>query len=306
MLKRTLVLLLSLLIISAVATADGELRPLPLDLTGGAPYDTEYASDLLVYEDPSIRVERTLRTQNKELRLEYYTVDIRIKDPPQIRTAPADPTTFVSERRIPADTIARRVNAIFAMNGDYCGDFHGHESSKYILRQGTLYRDTVDTRLDMLIIDEAGDFHIVQGGPELENMDKTAVDGKKAVNVLQFGPALVIDGQEVDDAYIMDKNHSPQFAEPAGNATRLCLVQFEPLHYMAICTRNYANMAQFKQLVKAVAPDCTNAYVLDGGGSAQFIFLGRKINNVNAETNQNKRKLSDIVYFASAWFEEGE
>ena len=78
MLKRCLILVLALLLLSSAAFAEGVLRPLPIDLSGGAPYDEEYESDLLVYEDPSIRVERTLRTQNKELRLEYYTVDIRI------------------------------------------------------------------------------------------------------------------------------------------------------------------------------------------------------------------------------------
>ena len=65
-------------------------------------------------------------------------------------------------------------------------------------------------------------------------------------------------------------------------------------------------MAQFKQLILSIAPDCPNAYILDGGGSTQLVFLGRKYNNANFQTNQTMRKLSDIIYFASAWFEEGE
>ena len=67
----------------------------------------------------------------------------------QIRTAAAEPTTFITERRVQASVIAKRVNAVFALNGDYCGDFHGYESTKYILRQGTVFRDTVDERLDI-------------------------------------------------------------------------------------------------------------------------------------------------------------
>ena len=300
------VLLVLLLIISTSSAEDGTYRPLPIDLTGGAPLTAEYASDLLVYEDPTIRVERSLRTHSDLVHREYYTVDITIKDPSQIRTASSDPSTFISERRVLGSVIAKRVNAVFAMNGDYCGDFHGNESSKYVLRQGTVYRDTVDTRLDMLLIDEDGNFHIFQGGDYLAEMDKTQIDGKKVINALQFGPALIIDGVPAEDDYLLSAKHSPQFADPDGRENRLCIAQVGPLHYMVIATRDGANMAQFKQLVLSLIPDCTNAYILDGGGSTQMVFLGKKYNNANAKTDQNLRKLSDIVYFASAWFGEGE
>ena len=118
-----LILLLSavLALVSVSACAEGEFRPLPIDLTGGAPYAMEYASDLLVYEDPTIRVERSLRTHSDLINREYYTVDVIIKDASQLRTASAEPTTFITERRVLASTIAKRVNAVFAMNGDYCG-----------------------------------------------------------------------------------------------------------------------------------------------------------------------------------------
>ena len=291
--------LLAALAVSA-AVGEGEFRPLPIDLTGGAPCSAKYENDLLVYEDPTIRVERTTRTKNKLVNREYYLADIVIKDPSQIRTAPSEPTTFISERRKQADIIARRVNAVYAMNGDYCGDFHGNESSKYILRQGTVYRDTVDTRLDMLLIDEDGDLHILPGGPELADLDKTQINGKKVINALQFGPGLIIDGVPTEDDYLMSSKHSPQFADPDGRENRLCLAQVGPLHYKVIATRDGADMALFKKLVLDIVPDCINAYILDGGGSTQLVFLGKKYNN----TNETMRKLSDIVYFASAWFEE--
>ena len=270
--RRILIItLLAMLAATAAAEEEGEFRPLPIDLTGGAPYDAVYKNDLLLYEDPTIRVERTLRTKNKLVNREYYEVDIVIRDPSQIRTAASEPTTFITERRVKADVIAKRVNAIFAMNGDYCGDFH-----------------------------------ILPGGPELADLDKTQVDGKKVINALQFGPGLIIDGVPAEDDYLMSDKHSPQFADPDGRENRLCLAQVGPLHYKVIATRDGANMAQFKQLVLDIAPDCVNAYILDGGGSTQLVFLGKKYNNANAQTNQAIRKLSDIVYFASAWYREGE
>lgn len=300
MFRRILVMVLLAALAVSAAVGEGEFRPLPIDLTGGAPCSAKYENDLLVYEDPTIRVERTTRTKNKLVNREYYLADIVIKDPSQIRTAPSEPTTFISERRKQADIIARRVNAVYAMNGDYCGDFHGNESSKYILRQGTVYRDTVDTRLDMLLIDEDGDLHILPGGPELADLDKTQINGKKVINALQFGPGLIIDGVPTEDDYLMSSKHSPQFADPDGRENRLCLAQVGPLHYKVIATRDGADMALFKKLVLDIVPDCINAYILDGGGSTQLVFLGKKYNN----TNETMRKLSDIVYFASAWFEE--
>ena len=304
--RRVLITALLMMLVAAALAEEGEFRPLPIDLTGGAPYNTEYKMDLLVYEDPTIRVERTLRTKNKTVNREYYIVDIVIKDPSQIRTASSEPTTFITERRVKADVIAKRVNAVFALNGDYCGDFHGYESTKYILRQGTVYRDTVDTRLDMLLIDEDGDLHILPAGPELADLDKTRIDGKKVINALQFGPGLIIDGVPAEDSYLLSIEHSPQFADPAERENRLCLAQVGPLHYKVIATRDGANIALFKQLVTDLVPDCVNAYILDGGGSTQLVFLGRKYNNANFKTNQTMRKLSDIIYFASAWFREGE
>lgn len=285
---------------SALSDPAGEVRKLPIDLSGGAPYDNSgFTMDVMVYEDPSIRVERA-RTMNEEMKIDYYSADVVIQDASQLRTAPADPNTFISERRVYGTTMAGRVNAVVAVNGDYCGDFHGHEANKYVLRQGTVYRDTVDTSLDMLLIDEDGDFHILPAGPELADADKTQVNGRQVINALQFGPGLIIDGVPAPDEILLDRGHSPQFAEPDGTTERLCLAQLGPLHYLIIATRNYVNIAQMRDLVLSIAPDCQNAYILDGGGSLQFIFMGKKINR--AGSDQNIRKLSDIVYFASAWF----
>lgn len=291
--------LLVMVLAMSSALSEKEFRPLPVDLSAGAPIDAVYTNNTLVYEDPTIRAERFPATHDPTTLIQYYAVDVQIKNPTQLRTASADPASFTSSRLVQPETIAKRMNAVFALDGDYCTD-DSVENKKYVMRQGIIFRDTVETKLDMLLIDEAGDLHIVPGGPELETMDKTRIDGKAVWNVLQFGPGLVIDGKPVEEAYILDENHSPKFAEPAGGALRMCLVQVGPLHYMAICPRYHTNLKQLQELVLSVASDCSNAYVLDGGGSAQLVFLGRTINLGRGD----KRKLSDIIYFASAWFEK--
>lgn len=292
------VLLMVLSVSSAMA--EKEFRPLPIDLTGGAPLDVTYSNRIMVYEDPTIRVERFAPTHDTTTLIQYYAVDIQVKDPSQVRTASADSASFTSSRLVQPHKIAQRVNAVFAIDGDYCTD-DSVENTKFVMRQGIIFRASVEPKLDMLLIDENGDMHIVPAGPELEEMDKTQIDGKAVWNVFQFGPGLVIDGTPAEDAYILDENHSPKFAEPAGGALRMVLVQRGPLHYMAICPRYHTNLTQLRDLVLSVAPDCVNAYVLDGGGSAQLIFLGKTL---NIAKGKDPRKLSDIIYFASAWFEK--
>ena len=196
--KRILILLLALaLCIPAAVLAD----PLPLDLTGGAPYTVKYSSDLEVYEDPTIRVERHTVDLHEEWLVTCYYAIIEIKDPSQIRTASADEANpFRSQAVKPAKAIAALKNAVFAVNGDYCAAFAGNKSTNYIMRQGTVYSESVEPSLDMLLIDEDGDFHILSADQDLAAVDKTMVDGKKVVNAFQFGPALVIDGKTYDSA----------------------------------------------------------------------------------------------------------
>lgn len=289
-------LLIMVLTLSS-ALSEKEFRPLPIDLSGGAPLDVANSNTLMVYEDPTIRVERFAATHDPTTLIQYYAADIRIKDPSQLRTAPADGLSFTSDAKVPVQVIAKRMNAVLAINGDYCT---ASTENKYVLRQGTVYKDSVETSLDMLLIDENGDMHIIPAGPELETMDKTQIDGKAVRNVFQFGPGLVVDGKPAEDAYILDENHSPKYAVPAGGALRMVLIQRGSLHYMAICSRYHTNLVQLRDLVLSVAPDCVNAYVLDGGGSSQMVFIDTLVNKLTSKP----RPIPDIIYFASAWFEQ--
>ena len=290
-----------MLAVSAILTAfaDGEIRPLPMDLSGGAPYKQKYSPDLEVYEDPSIRVERH-RVPSKEWGCTYYYAIITIKDPSQLRTAPADGKDFTSTTRLPVSRIAKRMNAIIAINGDYTAAFSGQRSNSYILRQGKVYRDTLETGLDLLLIDEDGDFHVITADHDLAAVDKTQIDGTKVVNVFQFGPALVIDGEKVADEKILDYSHNPYYSEPDCRAQRLCIAQLGPLQYMVVANAHYGtDLVTFRDLVMSLAP-CQTVYTLDGGASAQMVFLGNRINNVNA--GEEERGITDIIYFASAYF----
>ena len=284
----------------------GEFRPLPIDQSGGAklPKEVKYNAKVNIYQDPTIRVERH-RDYSKEFRGDYAYCLIEIRDPSQIRTASAD-DTFRTSAQMRADVIARRKNAVIAINGDYCAAFSGNKANNYIFRQGTLFRDTVAPELDMLLIDEDGDLHVVTSENDLAALDKTQIDGKKVVNVLQFGPALVIDGEKVPDEILTDPKRATGYVYPESHAVqRMCIGQIDRLRYIVFCCWNPGmSLLQARDMIMSIAP-CKVVYNLDGGNSAQMVFLNKKINNVRAnQTKDDIRPITDIIYFASAWFNE--
>ena len=120
MIRKFLALMLAaVLVLFALpaALADGQVRPLPIDLTGGAPFKANYRSNPEGYEDPSISVEyhHMQKGQRPDGRDFYYFYAIvTIADASQLRTAAADPNDFVRGRRAPAQDMARRMNAISA------------------------------------------------------------------------------------------------------------------------------------------------------------------------------------------------
>lgn len=283
------VLMLALLM-TLTAGALAENVKLPMDFSGGIPLKEKWQEGVMVYEDPSIRVERT-RVASKEWVCTYYTAHITIADASQLRTESAK--GFNSSARVHAETMAKRVNAVLAINGDY---FSGRSGS-YVFRQGQMFRETMDPGQDVLLIDEDGDFHIIMAEDHPETMDKTTIDGKKVVNALCFGPAMVKDGQKV-----LNLDHEQRNTHGLKRAQRICIAQLGPLEYMVVSCAHYGmNLSDFTDLVMSLG-DVKQAYNLDGGNSTYMMFLGHKVNNSEAG---DPRLLADIVYFASAYVEDG-
>ena len=285
----------------------GEFRPLPINLEGGSPlpYTQKIDKKFEYYEDPTIRVERYRVDRSPEFECTYWYALITVRDPSQLRTASASETKpFQDNQRNTCSVISRRKKAVLAINGDYCATFSGVKASNYILRQGTVYRETVTPGLDLLLIDEDGDFHVITAGDaDLETVDKTQIDGKKVINALQFGPALVIDGKPVADDIVLSPDHSPVYSNPHQREQRMCICQIDRLHYMVLCCASWgANLATLRDIAMSLAPVQT-VYTLDGGNSSQMVFLGTQL-NAYANGNKEIRPITDIIYFASAWFTE--
>lgn len=279
-LVRMLALLLALMTLS-MAAALGDA--LPIDFTPGFVPDPALFTET-GYQDESITVAMERVRQDGA---QFNVARVTIADASQLRTALAAP--FGKKKTNKISTIARNNNAVVAIGGDY----YGNEEGGYVLRMGEVYRKKPMKSRDMLIIDEAGDFHILKKSDASE-LKAFLSSGHQAINIFNFGPALVIDGelQPMPKSYKYNIN---------GLEPRCAIGQVGPLEYVLVVVdgRDAADSkgATVETLAKFMFDQgCKQAYNLDGGNSALMVF-GQE--NYSAKSFGAERSVSDIVYFAT-------
>jgi len=281
--KAVLVWLTLLALCVPVVLAE-EVPTLPVDFTPGKPVNQANYISETEYRDPTLHV--VIESGRKD-NCDYWLARIKIGHASQLRTAAA--ATFEVEYAVKGQYIAKRQNAVLAIDGDY----FSYYPYGIVMRQGVLYRDKLRKERDVLAVDEDGDFHIflVPDKGEVPAVYK----GKKLIDAFHFGPALVVDGEigSLDASY---------WLAPESKRQRMCIAQTGPLEYMALCCAGPLrgsegmDLLQFAQLAKELG--AVTAYNLDGGDSTMLIFNNEKVND---KENQNTRDISDIIYFASAW-----
>ena len=257
-------------------------RALPIDRTGGAvPNPAGYTGEWQ-YEDDSIKVsiEKT-----KAYESTCFVVKVDIGHPSQLRTETAA-QSWKYRRTAPGDKLAARVNAVVAIDGDY----YSYIGGGYMIRQGEQYRDRPDPRRDILLIDDKGDFHIVEYA-EPSKID--AFRGKPIINSFNFGPGLVIDGRLGTN--MRDYNNGAHQLRQ-----RVAIGQAGALSYYLFVTEGRSDgsrgmtLAEFQEFVSQYP--VINCYNLDGGNSAHLVINNERINAVGF---RDVREINDIVYFAS-------
>ena len=178
--------------------------------------------------------------------------------------------------------------------------------SRSTIRQGTLYLDNLDDwsedlKQDVLLVDDQGDFHVVQKAASADVKAYTADmegQGRTVVNAFTFGPALVLDGQ-VQEIKGKDSTHEVILA-----TARTAICQLGPLKYAvfaADCPKTGfgINCTELANFIVKTYPDCKVAYNLDGGGSSRLFIGQKKLNKANG-----RREIYGMIYFASAVSED--
>lgn len=271
------------------ATAAAKVAALPIDLSAGLKPKAENYLSENVYEDESIRVEIE-RTEVDGTKC--YIARVKIADASQLRTAPA--YAFNRNQTAPMESIAQRVNAVLAINGDYYSYQLGMDGGGYLVRQGVKYNDKAIRGRDVLLIDAKGDFYIE---PKLTDELIAQYEAAGVVNTFNFGPGLVVNGVKLEECYAY-------YNQAEDKAQRCAIAQVkrgEPEYLCVVCEGSQQSkgggmtIEEFADWVYSLGVE--NAYNLDGGNSSAMIFDGVKINAVD---NKDSRPLSDIIYFASA------
>lgn len=250
--------------------------------------ETAYNSEPVVtdtsYSDGNININiSTVRAYDTNI----YIADVTLSSAEYLKTALAD-NTFGRNITEKTSVMAQANNAILAVNGDY----YGANSRGYVIKNGTIYRDTVrkDSQYDDLVIYSDGSFGIVN---EATVSAQDLVDSG-VVNLFAFGPTLVSNGQ-------LTVSQNDEVGKAMANNPRTAIGIIDNLHYIIVVSDGRTNestglsLYELAQVMQQYG--CKTAYNLDGGGSSTMYFNGQVVNNPTTNGRKiSERSVSDIVY----------
>jgi exopolysaccharide biosynthesis protein len=235
------------------------------------------------YSDGNISIKiNTYRQDDTNI----YVADITLSSAEYLKTALAN-ATFGKNITETTSAIASDNNAILAINGD----FYGAQNSGYVIRNGTIYRDTAsDSSQEDLVIYKDGTVAIVTEG----SVTAAELLSSGAEQVLSFGPGLVENGQ-------VSVTSSEEVGKAQASNPRTALGIIDELHYVLVVSDGRTtestglSLYQLASFMKTLG--VTSAYNLDGGGSSTMVFNGTVINNPTTNGKKiSERSVSDIVY----------
>jgi len=269
----------------ACSLASAEIVPIELNAkTGFAPKAEGFIS-ATQYEDESMTVAIEAHQVGPTT---CHVARVKIAHPSQLRSASA--YGFNRPQTEMTNTIARRVKAVVAINGDY----YSYTGKGYMIRQGQLYMNKPYGDRDVLLIDENGDFHI-EPKATAETLAKYETMG--IVNSFNFGPGLVVDG-----VALAEYGHEFNSGDTYAQRSAIAQVKKGEMEYLLITCEGPMEskgggmtMTGFAEFIASLGVE--TAYNLDGGNSASMYFNGKKVNAIG---NKDERRISDIIYFASA------
>lgn len=218
----------------------------------------------------------------------YTFSEVKIADPSQFRRFLEGGAYGSGKLAIPTE-MANSVNAVVASSGDY----YQFRNAGVIVYEGMVCR--VGGGADTCYIDRNGDLHFTNIGDLMtEEEAQRYVEENDIQFSLAFGPILVENGEKYSFGAYGLGEVGDQFA-------RAALCQMGELHYLLVNANaegnqhSYPTMYDFAERIYQT--DCRDAYALDGGQTAVIVMDGELINQV---PHGYQRKISDIIYFATA------
>ena len=260
---------------------------------------TYFQLDQQIYDDSIIRYyldETILAVTWQEVHDDsvYTFSEIKVEDASQFRRHLAG-GEYGSNMQYLTTEMAETVNAVVAS----AGDFYRFRDFGAVVYQGQAKR-VEGTYAETCYIDFSGDMHFTRAGEVLTTQAVQQYVDENNINFsLAFGPILV-------DNYQLQEHSWYGVGEINEGYARSALCQMDSLHYLVVT----ANTTGIHQTIPTVAmfakniaaTGCRMAYCLDGGQTATIVMNNEL---VNRPVYGQQRKISDIIYFATAVPEGG-
>lgn len=225
----------------------------------------------------------------------YTFSEVKVSHPSQFRRYLAD-GEYGSDKQYMTTEMAATVNAVVAS----AGDFYRFRDFGAVVYQGEAKR-VEGTYAETCYIDREGNMHFTYAGEVMNVKEVQAfVDEHDIQFSLAFGPILV-------DNYELVEHTWYGVGEINEGYARAALCQMGQLHYIVVTantTGPWQEIPTVKQFARNVAATgCIHAYCLDGGQTATIVMNDELMNR---PVYGQQRKISDIIYFATAIPEGGD
>ncbi len=248
--------------------------PRPGDFSAAFPSVDTGASALHSYQSDGLKIAVSMANEND---VTYYIADVWIKNISAFSTAFAKGQYGTGIHQSPLKT-AEANNAILAVTGDY----YGARNKGVVIRNGDLYRDSVNG--DVCVLYQDG---VMETFCEAD-FDMSAIAERGVWQAWSFGPELLDGANAITDFNSAIKGKNPRNA----------IGYYEPGHYCFITVdgrqKGYSVGMTLSELSEVFYKlGCTAAYNLDGGATAQMIFKGELVN----KPYKGGRQSSDIICF---------
>lgn len=256
-----------------------ELEPVgPIPTPTPTPVPTPVLDDWnFADEDTEIHIEEVVREK-----VRFYVADVKVRDAAVIGNAFANDK--FGDYHEKTSVMAQKHDAVFAMSGDYCG----FRDEGIIIRDGVLYRDNPDWR-EVAVLFKDGTFTVYDKRQAPSGEELVAMGAWQS---WAFGPYVLKDG--------VPRESFPDTPNLNRLNPRAALGIVEPNHFVFIVVDGRCEDSEGMTLVdlgkEFLDRGCTDAYNLDGGGSATMYFNGRLVNSPLGSNRQ--RAISDIIYIA--------
>ena len=233
------------------------------------------------YSDSNVSI--TLK-EYREYDSAIYVADVTVSDVSYLKTALAS-NTYGRNITDTTSDMANDNNAVLAINGDY----YGARQSGYVIRNGSLYRNSSGNR-DALAIMKNGEFKFVtEGETSAETLLETG-----ALQVFSFGPVLLEDGS-------ISVTENEEVGMAMASNPRTAIGYLGKNHYVFVVsdgrTSESAGLSLYELASFMKSLGVVDAYNLDGGGSSTMVFKGEVINTPTTNGHSSEeRAVSDILY----------